>query len=84
MKFDLSMYRKTTDIMSLMGLLNSGATECNVIIRVKENFNLDFIKVRSVINGDLVTASIATQDLLKLENSSDVISYNVAKILQSY
>lgn len=84
MDYDLNIYKKTTDIMSLRNLLESKASECNVILRVKENFDLDFVKVRSYIVGGLVTATIATEDLIKLESSSDVISYNVAKALQSY
>lgn len=84
MNKDLNLYKKNTDIMSLVLLFNSNATECNVIIRVKENFQLDFFKVRSYIVDGLVTATVATEDLIKLEASPDVISYNVAKKLQSY
>lgn len=80
-QFDFSAYKKTSDIMSLKHLLDSGAEECNVILRVKEGFHLDFVKIRSFIVGDIVTAHLLTSDLIKLEESSDVISYNVSKRL---
>lgn len=84
MNHDLSLYKKSTDIMSLMRVLNSGVSECNVILNLKNNVDLDFIQVRSNIIGGLVTATIALHDLIKLENSPEVISYNVAKQLQSF
>lgn len=80
-QFDLSHYKKTSDIISLKHLFDSGSQECNVILRVKEGFNLDFVKIRSFIVGDIVTAHLLTEDLIKLEQSPDVISYNVSKRL---
>lgn len=76
---DLSLYRKTSDILALRHLFDSTATQCNVIIRVVPEFNLDFISIRSHLVNNLITASIAKEDLIKLEQSSHVIAYNVAK-----
>lgn len=79
--FDSSIYKKTSDLLSLKHLFDSNAENCNVIIRVKPEFKLDFIQIRSHIIDNLITAKILTKDLIKLEESEDVISYNVSKAL---
>lgn len=76
---DLSKYRKTSDILALRHFFDSDSQECNVIIRVVPDFQLDFVKIRSHIISNLITATVAKEDLIKLEQSNQVISYNVAK-----
>ena len=77
---DLSKYTKTSDILALRHFFDSDSMQCNVIIRVVPDFSLDFIKIRSHIIENLITATVQKEDLIKLEQSSQVISYNVAKV----
>lgn len=76
---DLSIYNKVSDISALKTLLDSDITTCHVIMRVVPGFKIDFIKVRSYLIDNLITATIEKEDLIKLENSDQVLFYNVAK-----
>lgn len=77
---DLSLYRKTSDILALRHFFDSHEPECNVIIRVVPDFQLDFVKIRSHIISNIITATVSRENLIKLEQSNQVISYNVAKV----
>lgn len=82
--FDLSFYKKTTDILSLRQFMFSQETQCNIVVTIVPNSKIDFLAVRNYIGDDLITSTITKEDLIKLENCEKVISYSVAKPISTY
>lgn len=80
MLLQLSKFKKTSDLSSLLYVYRSGAQDVHVIIRLKSNEEFPpYCVERSRMRFNLATGLIKVQDLMKLELDDNVISWNCAK-----
>lgn len=76
----LEKFNKMSDYLALLAVYRSGAAVTNVIIKLKPNSDTpSYCQERSKIVTNLITASIAVEDLHKLESDDNVLSWNCAK-----
>lgn len=76
----IEKFNKISDHLALLAVYRSGAAMTNVIIKLKPNSDTPaYCQERSKIVMNLITASIAVEDLHKLESDDNVLSWNCAK-----
>lgn len=80
MLLQLSKFKKTSDLLSLLYVYRSGVQDVHVIIRLKSNEEFpSYCVERTRMRFNLATGVIKFQDLMKLELDDNVISWNCAK-----